>query len=249
VVDSGTEPVPWEATWEVEFPAADREQLLLSLVVRDLVNGSSFDLELAEPDAIMAVDYLAGDEQGHDVYRLLVTARVHGPEDRESLQRLTEEVLEELIAEAERSVEACQRLDSHAMEKLSFEAVPEDEERWDLVIPDWLAPDGAEVPFGFRPVVTATASPWPSDELIDAHGRVVLVPCGGVAYLYAIPAPADQGLGGRVDLAPETRTMPHARGPGSRVRLRLVGPEQAVYTPRPRVEIHPCGGACDGPDS
>ena len=192
--ESGADPGSWEATWQVDFPASEREQLLLSLVVRDHVHGASFDLELAEPDSIMAVDYLAGDEQQVDVYRLLVTARVSGPEDRESLQRLTEEVLEELVSEAERSVEVCRRLDSLPIEELDFEVVPEDEERWDLVIPDWLAPDGAEVPFGFRPVVTATAAHWPSDELLDAHGRVVLVPHGGVAHLYAIPAPADDGL-------------------------------------------------------
>jgi hypothetical protein len=194
VAESGADPVSWEATWQVDFPAADREQLLLSLVVRDLVHGASFDVELDERGAMIEVDYLAGDEQQHDVYRLLVTARVHGPEDRESLQRLTEEVLEELIAEAERSVEVCQRLGSLAVDSLTFEVVPEDEERWDLVIPDWLAPDGAEVPFGFRSVVTETMARWPSDALLDAHGRVVLVPHEGMAYLYAIPAPTDDGL-------------------------------------------------------
>lgn len=186
--------VQWEATWQVEFPAADRERLLLSLVVRDLLHGSSFDLELDDPDAVMAVDYLAGDEQQHDVYRLLVTARVHGPQDWEALQQLTEEVLDELISEAERSIDACQTLGSMPLEELAFEVVPEDDERWDLVIPDWLAPDGAEVPFGFRPVVTATASAWPADEVLDAHGRVVLVPHRGTAYLFAIPAPSDRGL-------------------------------------------------------
>ncbi len=192
--DSSAKPVPWEATWQVEFPAADRRELLLSLVVRDLLHGSSFDLELAEHGDVMAVDYLAGDEQQNDVYWLLVTARVQGPDDRESLQRLTEDVLEELIAEAERVVEARQRLGSLAIETLTFEVVPEDEERWDLVVPDWLAPDGAEVPFGFRPIDAATASHWPSDELLDAHGRIVLVPHGGVAYLYGVPAPVGEGL-------------------------------------------------------
>jgi hypothetical protein len=35
---------------------------------------------------------------------------------------------------------------------------------------------------------------WPSDALLDAHGRVGLVPHEGIAYLCAIPAPAGDGL-------------------------------------------------------
>ncbi len=189
---SDSNPVPWEASWQVDFPATDTRQLLLCLVVRDLVHGSSYDLELAEPELTMAVDYLAGDELQADVYRLLVTARVHGPEDRESLQLLTEEVLEEVITESESLVEARGQLGSLSLEELAFEVVPEDDERWDLVVPDWLAPDGAEVPFGFRPVVAATGECWPTDEQLDAHGRIVLVPHGGGAHLFAIPAPAHE---------------------------------------------------------
>jgi hypothetical protein len=183
---------PWEASWEVEFPAADPRQLLLCLVVRDLVHGSSYDFELAEPGSTMAVDYVAGDELQGDGYRLILTARVEGSDDRQSLQLLTEEVLEEAISESESLVEASRQLGSLPLEQLVFEVVAEDGERWDLVVPDWLAPDGAEVPFGFRPVVAATGACWPSDEDLDDHGRIVLVPHAGNALLFAIPSPADE---------------------------------------------------------
>lgn len=190
---SDADPVSWEESWQVEFPAAEPRQMLLCLVVRDFVHGSSYDLELVDSESTMVVDYLAGDEHQDDVYWLLLTAQVRGPEDRESLQKLTEDVLETLITEAESLVEGSQQLDSLSIEELVFEVVAEDDERWDLVVPDWLAPDGAEVPFGFRPVIAATGERWPSDEQLDAHGRIVLVPHGGEGYLFAIPAPADEG--------------------------------------------------------
>ena len=35
----------WETGWEVGFPAANADEMLLALVVRDLVHGASFDVE------------------------------------------------------------------------------------------------------------------------------------------------------------------------------------------------------------
>ena len=35
----------WEAAWEVEFPVASLEELAIALVVKDLVHGTSFDIE------------------------------------------------------------------------------------------------------------------------------------------------------------------------------------------------------------
>jgi hypothetical protein len=181
----------WETSWEIEFPAADRQHLLHALVVRDLVHGISVDLDLEKTQSILAVDYLAGDDHAGGVYHLLLVADATGPVHAEALQALTEEVLEELVVEAEHLVARCELLDSMSLDEVVFQQVQEDEERWDLVVPDWLAPDGAEVPFGFRSVISATGSHWPSDAQLDAHGRVVLVPHQGVAHLYGIPFPVD----------------------------------------------------------
>jgi hypothetical protein len=167
--------IEWEASWEVAFPATSPEELLLALVVRDLLHGDSVDLELDEEGSnqVLAVDYLAGDEEQEDGYRLLVTARVEGTEAREALQQLTERLLEQLVDEAEALVDRRQLLETVDLGALAFVPVPEEEERWDLVVPDWLAPDGAEVPFG----------------------RLVVVPHAGSAHLYAIPAPVgDESL-------------------------------------------------------
>ena len=71
--------------------------------------------------------------------------------------------------------------------------MPEDQERWDLVAPDWLAPDGAEVPFGFRSFDAKSGEVWPDNEVLDAHGRVVLVPDGDEILVFGIPAPEGWG--------------------------------------------------------
>jgi hypothetical protein len=177
----------WEAGWEVGFRATSPEELLVALVVRDLLHGSSFDVEHESGD--LEVDYLVGDETSDGIYSLLVTARVEGVEDRKALQELTERLLEELVAEAESLVERRQALASIDLGSLAFKPVPEHEERWDLVVPDWLAPDGAEVPFGFRPELVSTGEWWPTDAELDEYGRIVLVPDSSTARLFAIPAP------------------------------------------------------------
>jgi hypothetical protein len=177
----------WEASWEVEFPAATAAELLVALLVRDQLHGSSFDLEL-ESGEVMEVDFAAGDELDESAYTLLACAAARGPQDRSALQQLVEEVLEQLVAEAEDLARSCQLLGSVASDELGFEPVEEHDERWDLVVPDWLAPDGAEVPFGFRPVLARTGARWPDDSLLDSHSRVVLVPHGGLARLFGVPA-------------------------------------------------------------
>jgi hypothetical protein len=186
----------WESTWEVAFPARTGEELLTALVVRDLLHGASFDLELEPTGPVVSVDYEAGDELEGDAYRLLVTARVSGVEDRAAVQELTEHVLEQLLEEGVELVARRDLLATIPMSDVVFEVVDESEERWDLVVPDWLAPDGAEVPFGFRPM--ADSEPLPSDEQLDGHGRVVLVPHGDTAFLFGIPAPVDDDNGGEL---------------------------------------------------
>jgi hypothetical protein len=180
----------WETGWEVAFPASSTDELLLALVVRDLVHGSSFDVESVDDGSEIALDFFAGDEIQHQAYQLLLSAEVGGTENREMVQAFTEQMLEDLVVEAEDLVAQREELGSRSSTELVFRSVPEDEERWDLVTPDWLAPDGAEVPFGFRPFDTENGEPWPSNETLDAHGRVVLVPEGDQILAFGIPAPA-----------------------------------------------------------
>jgi len=182
------EPV-WEGAWEVEFPANSPEELALALVVKDLIHGTSFDIEGAEGGADLALDYIAGDELDGTTYRLLVTAEAIGSPDADLVRDVTERLLDQLVDEAESLVEHRTVLAVEKIEALGFRAVPEDQERWDLVVPDWLAPDGAEVPFGFRPVHVASDRHWPTDEQLDGHGRIVVVPFAGQVQLLAIPAP------------------------------------------------------------
>jgi len=184
----------WESTWEIEFPSTSREELLTALTVRDLLHGSSFDLELDADGSVVAADYDVGDEWEDGRYRLLLTAQLSGPEDLAAIQDLTENVLEQGVDEAQGLVSRCELVATVGLSCLLFERVHETDERWDLVIPDWLAPDGAEVPFGFRPLIAASRELWPTDKQLDAHGRLVLVPFKGEAHLFALPAPMDETL-------------------------------------------------------
>lgn len=181
----------WEAAWEVEFPATNREELLLAMVVRDLLHGASFDVEAAETgEGDLAIDYVAGDEIDGQGYILLVTVEVTGPREREAVQEVTEQLLEQLVDEAEELVGERKLLAGAPLDDVVFKPVPEDEERWDLVVADWLAPDGAVVPYGFRPYEGGDGEAWPSNRDLDAHGRIVAVPFDGQLHLFAIPAPA-----------------------------------------------------------
>jgi hypothetical protein len=179
----------WETGWEVGFPASSVDELLLALIVRDLSHGSSFDVQVSEDGTELALDFVAGDELQGETYQLLLSVEVGGTEDREMVQAFTEQMLEDLVAEAEDLAARRQELGSLGRSELVFRSVPEDEERWDLVVPDWLAPDGAEVPFGFRSLVAKTDEWWPTDETLDAHGRVILVPFGDEILAFGIPAP------------------------------------------------------------
>lgn len=196
----------WEAAWEIGFPATSVDEIELALVVRDLAHGSSYDVEAVDHGAELALDFQAGDELQDETYQLLLTAEVAGTDDHELVQSFTEELLEDLVDEARELVDRGERLGSKRLAELEFRPVPEDEERWDLVIPDWLAPDDAVVPFGFMVFVRATGERWPDARELDAHGRVVLVPFEGLVHAFGIPAPEgfeDEGeAGGTLPIHP-----------------------------------------------
>ena len=181
----------WNTGWEIEFPATTADEILLALVVRDLIHGASFDVEAEETGAEFAVDYTAGDELEGESYRLLLMADVEGPEDAALMQAFTEQALEELIEEAEALATERSPLKEIPLAQIRFAVVPEDEERWDLVIPDWLAPDGAEVPFGFRCFDAATNEPVPDNATLDTQGRVIAIPFEDRIFFVGIPAPEE----------------------------------------------------------
>jgi hypothetical protein len=181
----------WNTGWEIEFPATNADEILLALVVRDLIHGASFDVEAEETGAEFAVDYSAGDELEGEEYRLLLMAEVDGPEDAALLQAFTEQALEELIEEAEAAIAERSPVHEVPLAQLRFAVVPEEEERWDLVIPDWFAPDGAEVPFGFRSFDAASGKPLPDNAMLDSHGRVIAVPFEDKVFFVGIPAPEE----------------------------------------------------------
>ena len=181
----------WNTGWEIEFPATTADEILLALVVRDLIHGASFDVEAEETGAEFAIDYTAGDELEDQNYRLLLMAEVEGPEDAPLIQAFTEQALEELLEEAEALVAQRKPVHDLPLTAVNFAAVPEDEERWDLVVPDWFAPDGAEVPFGFRIFDSASGDPVPDNAVLDAHGRVIAFGFEGQLFFVGIPAPEE----------------------------------------------------------
>ncbi len=182
----------WDEALAFDFPATTREELLVGLLVKDLLHGSSFDVEVEEPALEFAVDFIAGDELDGDVYRLLIGAEVDGPEDHDVLHQFTAEVLEEFMEEARGTLESLTELGSRPQREVVFRRVDEDDERWDLVAPDWLAPDGSEVPFGFRSFLRAGGAAWPDDPTLDSYGRVVIVPLKEDVHLYGTPLPPDE---------------------------------------------------------
>jgi hypothetical protein len=181
----------WNTGWEIEFPASTADELQVALVVRDLIHGASYDVESEETGAEFAVDYTAGDELEDESYRLLLVAEIDGAEDAALVQAFTEQALEEILGEAEELLSQKVAIAEVPLSNVRFEAVPEDEERWDLIAPDWLAPDGAEVPFGYRGFDSKSGSFFPDNATLDAHGRVIAFDFDDKLVLMGIPAPVE----------------------------------------------------------
>jgi len=183
----------WEEAMALDIPLEEREDVLQGLLVRDLLHGASFDVETDDPEAVFSVDFTCGDETEEGVYRLLILAEVRGTEDHDLVRSFTEELLSELLEEAAATVDLSEWIGELGEDEVSYRLVPEDDERWDLVVPDWLAPDDAEVPFGFRLFRTADGEPWPADADLDRFGRVVVVPWQGRLHVAGTPMPEEAG--------------------------------------------------------
>ncbi len=183
-----------EEVFAVEIPVESREDVCLGLLVRDKLHGASFDVESEDPPAEFEVDYSCGDEMEEESYRLLIMADYGGEGAGGLIAEFTESILEEFFEEASRELAEAEWIEDVPEDAVEFRAVPEDEERWDLVVPDWLAPDGAEVPFGFRPCRKEDGTPWPENALLDRYGRVVVVPFGGRLHLVGTPMPEQESV-------------------------------------------------------
>jgi len=193
----------WPAI-ELPLPASTVEELLKALILRDLVHGSSYDVEVEETGDEFQVDLIATDELDEEqgVYTALIEVEAGGQVNEDSLSSFLTQMIDELMGEAEEMAEAREEIGVFEASELEFRIVSENEERWDLVIPDWLAPEDAIVPFGFRSCLRKDGEPFPSDSDLDDAGRVVLVPMGKNIHVLAIPAPKEDT--GNLPLHPET---------------------------------------------
>jgi len=182
----------WDDAWALDLPGETSEQILFGLVLKDLAHGASFDVEFEEGEVRLEVDFICGDELEGTTYRLLLVAEVAGPEASTLLTDFAEDVLGEMAETAAEAAQGARLVGEAGLEEIEIRVVPEDEERWDLVCPDWLAPDGAEVPFGFRPFRKASGEPWPSNADLDGFSRIVVVPTEGGYRLYGVDLPTDE---------------------------------------------------------
>jgi len=177
-----------EHEWELKLPAATAEQLLAALTTRDRLYGQSITLE-PEDDPAKAVEvWLASVESlEKNTYRLGVYAELSGPKDflepaRDAVQDIVSEQVEAAATEAEQAT----LVETRPIADIQFRKVGEVDERPSLIIPEWLAPEEIETPWEFRPY-DAKGQPWPGEDVIQAHDRLVLVPFEGRLLLYALP--------------------------------------------------------------
>lgn len=181
-------------TWpaiELPLPAKRVEEILTALVLRDLLHGASFDVEVEETGREFEVDLMVTDEidEEEGVYLALVEVEYGGDVDEESLGSFLTQIIDETLVEAERIVEEGKEIGVFDRSDFVFKVVGEDAERWDLVVPDWLAPEDAKTPFGYRSFLRETDEAFPSDTQLDSSGRIIVVPLEGKLHFFACPVP------------------------------------------------------------
>lgn len=184
-----------EHEWEIELPAATPEDILTALAARDRVFGQSITLE-PEEEGAEAVEVWLGtaDALENDRFHLAVYADLEGPEEYlEAAVEAVEEVVNELIEAASEDVAGALLLARRPLEEIEFRAVDdEDDERPQIIVPEWLAPvEDLELPWSFRSY-TRDGVPWPDDAMLAKHARVAVVPFGDELLLYALPAIPDE---------------------------------------------------------
>jgi hypothetical protein len=183
-----------EHEWEIELPAGTAEEILAALSARDRLFGQSITLE-PEDDPAAAVEVWLGttDALADARFHLGVYAELTGPADYlDAAVDAVEDLVSEQIEEAGQEVEAAALLARRPLEELEFRLVEEDDERPQLIIPEWLAPsEEIELPWSFRSF-TREGSAWPDDAVLDAHERVALVPIAGEVLVFSLPIIEDE---------------------------------------------------------
>ncbi len=182
-----------EHEWEIHLPASTPEEILAALAARDRLFGQTITLE-PEDDPEKSVEVWIGttDVLADDTFHLVLYAELTGPEDyllaaRDALEDIVAEQVELGTVDAEQS----EVLDERGSGDVEFRMVDEDDERPQLLVPEWLAPEEEiELPWSFRPYLKA-GDAWPAEAVLDAHERVAVVPADGGFRLYALPVIED----------------------------------------------------------
>jgi hypothetical protein len=185
-------PKTLEREWEFELPASKPEEVLAGLAARDRLFGQTITME-PEEDPAKSVEVWIGtsDALADAVYHLGVYAELSGAKEYlEPAADALAEIFEEQIQAGTADAEAATLLDRRAASAIIFKAVAENDELPQLVLPEWLAPEGAELPWGFQ-AVTPDGQAWPSKKLLESHDRIAVVPFGDEVLLYALPALED----------------------------------------------------------
>ncbi|HUK12470.1 MAG TPA: hypothetical protein VLW17_04135 [Thermoanaerobaculaceae bacterium] len=183
-----------EHEWEIELPATSAEQVLAALASRDRLFGQSITLEPEDtPDEAVEAWLAATEVLDGQTIRLGVYVELSGPKEflepaRDAIEDLVSEHVEAAATEASEAKVVARR----PAAEVEFRQVGEDEERPQLIIPEWLAPAKVELPWSFRSC-DGKGDLWPDDRLVAAHERLALIPFGGEMLLYALPAlPEDE---------------------------------------------------------
>jgi hypothetical protein len=183
-----------EHGWELRLPAATPEQVLAVLAARDRLFGQTITLEAEEGsgDAVEAwfgtVEALDGDH-----VRLGILTEVTGPSELlDAAVEALEDTLSEIVDEGTRDAAGAKLIGRRKRAEIRFVRVTnEDDERPELIVPSWLAPNiETDVPWQLQPVDRSGAR-WPGDGILGEHGRVFVVPSGDELLLYGLPALED----------------------------------------------------------
>jgi hypothetical protein len=182
-----------EHEWELELPAGTPEQLLAALTARDRLFGQSITLE-PEEDPKKAVEVWLGttDALEGKTFHLGVYAELTGPaEFLEAARDALEDIIAGQIEAAAEEAGEAELLETTAAADIEFRQVPEEDEKMQLIMPGWLAPDDVDLPWGFLPF-GKDGKPWPGPKTVEAHERLVVLPVEGEYRLFSLPPIEDE---------------------------------------------------------
>lgn len=179
-----------EHEWEVELPAGTPEQLLAALAARDRLFGQSVTLEPEDDESNPVEVWFGAAEAFEDnVYHLAIYAELSGAAQYlDAARDALEDIVGEQIEMAAMDATEATLLETRAAKEIEFKPVPDDDQRPQLIIPEWLGPQGedVEMPWGFRSF-GPDGRYWPDDDMLSAHDRLVVLPVAEELRLYSLP--------------------------------------------------------------